>query len=193
MKIITSLFWVLLMQLTMTSAQAVMVTTSVEGFVTEDNAGNNPFGLVFDDSVFLDVTYDDALIAGNDPDEQHLIDSLIDWDFTITLGNYSFGQADVNDPTYTSFYFDNGVFDGVEFFLEHVDIGNYTDLLIEDFDGGRALFAEDYQTMDPIYLEAEWDFSTSVTRPVNNVPEPSVLLLMLTGLLGLALTKKKLN
>jgi len=193
MKIITSLLWVLFMQMVVTSAQAVMVTTSVEGFVTIDNGGDNPFGLSFDESIFLDVTYDDALIVGTSPDEKHFIDGLANWDFTMTLGSFVFGQTDVNDPAYTAFYFDNGAFDGIEFYLEEIDIGNYANLLIEDFNGGRSLFVEDFDLGDPIYLEADWDFANAITRPVNQVPEPSVLLLMLTGLMGIMFLKRQQN
>lgn len=178
------------------NAHALLVTTSVEGYVTLDNGGNNPFGLLFDDAIYASVSYDDALVLGNSPDEMLYIDGMAGWDFNVTLGSYSFSQSDVTDPSYSVLFFNNGVFDGLRFYLDPVDIGNYLELQIEDFNGGRALFVEDSFSLSgvpEIYLEAEWDFSTAVTRPVDviSVPEPSTFVLMLAGILALSFSKKK--
>lgn len=185
----------LIMQFFVTSAYALMVTTTVEGIVTLDNAGDNPFGLSIADTISLDVTYDDALIVGIGTDEEYNIASNAGWDFTMTLGTYSFSQSDVTDSSWSSLFFNQGDFDGINFYLDPIDIGAYTDLVIEDFDGGRSLFAEHSSAL-PIYMEANWDFTTAITVPFTaatgpiTVSEPSVLLLMLSGLFGLAITKK---
>jgi len=175
------------------NAHAIMVTTSAEGVVYLDNGGANPFGLSNGDSIFLSATYDDALVTGVSTDEDVAIDGLAGWDFTITLGSFSFTQSDVTDPTWTTFWFDTGAFDGVEFYLEDIDVGSYSGLLIEDFNGGRSLFAEDLATGAPIYLEADWNFADAVTIPVDPtaVTEPSVLLLMMSGLAGMLVFRKR--
>lgn len=165
------------------SAQAALVSTSLQGTVTEDNGGVNPFGLSNGDSIFASATYDDSVVVGNSPDEQIFIDGLSGWNFTITLGSFSFSQADVTDQTYTSFYFDNGQLDGISFFIEPIDIGNFTNILLEDFNASHSLFAEDASTGNPIYLEADWDFVNAT--PPSAVPLPAAFWLFFSGLMGL--------
>lgn len=163
--------------------EAALLSTSLQGTVTEDNSGLNPFGLNNGNSVFASATYDDAVVVGSSTDEEIFINGLTGWDFTITLGSFSFSQADVNDPTYTSFFFDNGKLDGIRFFLEDIDIDSYAGLLIEDFNGARSLFAEDSDTGFPIYLELDWDFANASTPSA--VPLPATTWIFLSGLMGL--------
>ena len=177
-------------------ANATLVSTTFSGSVTLDNGGANPFGLVNGDSISGSATFDDSLVTGNSPDENILINGLTDWDFEITLGSFSFSQSDVTDPAFTSFYFNNGNFDGIEFFIEPINIGLFSNLLIEDFDGGRSLFVEDVTTGNPVYLEANWDFANATTptpvNPVNPptaVPLPSTLIMLLIGFGALASTR----
>jgi hypothetical protein len=168
-------------------AHAVLVSTSFEGTVTTDNGGTNPFGLTNGDTIFGTAIYDDALVVGGSPNEEIGIDGLAGWDFTITLGSFSFSQGDVTDPTFTSFFFNNGVLDGIVFFIEPIDIGAFTNLQIEDFNGGESLFVEDATTGSPVYLEADWDF-TNASDPVpvdQEIPEPASILLFGAGLAGL--------
>jgi len=166
-----------------------MVITSFTGQVTEDNGGNNPFGLFNGDAISGSAIYDDAELSNVPaPGEQLFLDDYTNWDFSITLGTFTFTQSDVSDPTYTSFWFLENNLDGIEFFLEDIDIGIYLGLLIEDFDGGQSLFVEDFNTGNPIYLEAEWDFANATTRPV---PIPGTALLLGTGLIGAAIVRKR--
>lgn len=170
-----------------TPAHAVLVTTSFEGTVTTDNGGANPFGLTNGATIFGTAIYDDALVLGVSANEAIDIDGLAGWGFTITLGSFTFSQADVTDPTFTTFFFNLGKLDGIEFFIEPIDIGAFTNLLIEDFSGGQSLFVEDATTGDPVYLEADWDFANA-TDPepiVPEIPEPATILLFGAGLAGL--------
>jgi hypothetical protein len=172
------------------SAQAALVITDFTGTVTEDNSGNNPFGLFNGDAISGSAIYDDAELS-NVPGsgEQLFLDEYTGWDFRITLGVFTFTQSDVTDPTYTSFWFVENKLDGINFFLEDIDIGIYLGLLIEDFDGGQALFVEDSGTGNPIYLEAEWDFENAT--PPRPVPIPGTALLLGSGLLGAAIFRKE--
>ena len=171
------------------SVQAALVITDFKGQVTEDNVGNNPFGLFNGDAISGSAIYDDAELSNVPaPGEQLFLDDYTNWDFSITLGTFTFTQSDVSDPTYTSFWFLENNLDGIEFFLEDIDIGIYLGLLIEDFDGGQSLFVEDFNTGNPIYLEAEWDFANATTRPV---PIPGTALLLGTGLIGAAIVRKR--
>ena len=116
-------------------------------------------------------------------------------EFEMTFGSYTFTQNDVTDVNYSKFWFENGKFDGIEFFIESIKIGTYLNLLIEDYNGGRSLFVEDAASGAPIYLEANWDFANaSAPTPVGSgpntsVPTPATLILLLTGLMGLISSK----
>lgn len=149
-----------------TSVQARLVSTSFTGTVTEINGGANPFGLAIGATVYGSAIYDDAELSNvPDPGEQLYLDNYPGWCLRITLGTFAFTQSGVTDPTYTNFWFVENKLDGIEFYLEDIDIGSYLGLLIEDFGGGQSLFAEDFDTGNPIYLEVEWDFA-GATEPV---------------------------
>ena len=168
------------------NTDAALLQTTFNGTVTVDNHGNNPFGLVIGDTVYGVAFWDDARVASG-PDFPVFINGLpsSEWNFTITLGTYSFSQADVTDPAATRFWFDFGSFDGIDFFIESVDIGVFSNMLIQDFSGGRALFVEDMDIGFPVYLEAEWDFPNAVTGPASGppIPIPPSIMLMLPALL----------
>ena len=177
--------------LPITDARGAMVKTSFTGTVTLDNGGasSNPFGLTTGDGIFGYAIYDDAEVAGTPADEDlTLLPDYPGWDFSMTLGSFTFTQSDVTDSTYTTFWFNMGDFDGIEFYIDPIDIGSYLGLVIEDFDGGRSLFAEDSLFGDPIYLEAEWDFANATTVPI-----PGTLLLLCSGLLGAVGLRKKIK
>ncbi|MGF1641472.1 MAG: VPLPA-CTERM sorting domain-containing protein [Rhodospirillales bacterium] len=166
-----------------TPSHAVLVTTTFQGTVTADNSGSNPFGLVTGNAISGSATYDDALVVGTSTDESIAIDGLAGWNFSITLGSFTFGQADVTDQTFTTFFFNLGKLDGIRFFIEPITFTGFGEQTIEDFQGGRALFVEAFPDGLPVLLEAEWDF-TNATAPTP-VPVPAALPLFLSGLAAL--------
>jgi hypothetical protein len=196
-KLLFNRLWIFLcsfclLYLTIVSAHAALVGTSFEGTVTEDNAGNNPFGLSNGDTIFGSAIYDDAELSNvPDPGEQLFLDDYTGWDFSMTLGTFTFTQSDVTDPTYTNFWFVDNKLDGIEFYLEDINIGSYLGLLIEDFNGGQSLFVEDLDTGNPIFLEADWDFENATTPTI--IPVPSTILLLGTGLLAAVKLRKKIQ
>ena len=187
-RLLILIFFLSLLILPISDAQAAMVKTSFTGEVTEDNNGTNPFGLFNGEEISGYAIYDDAEVIGTSADEDLFVDDYTGWDFSITLGTFTFTQSDVTDPTYTSFWFNMGDLDGIEFFIDPIYVGIYLNLLIEDFDAGRRLFVEDADSGDPVYLEAVWDFENATTAPV---PIPGTLLLLSAGLLGVVGLRKK--
>jgi hypothetical protein len=176
-------------------AQSALVTTSFTGTVTADNGGVNPFGLTNGGSISGSVIYDDAVVIGTDANEVVSgISGRSGWNFSFTLGSFTFTQANVTDSTYTDFFFNMGKFDGVRFYIEPTTIGSFSNLQIEDYDGGRKLFVEDSTTGNPVYLEASWNFASGSTpvpvTTVGSVPEPSVLWLLGIGLIGFIVMRK---
>lgn len=178
------------------SAQAALVSTSLQGTVTVDNGGNNPFGLSNGNSVSASATYDDSVVQGNGMSEQIFLQvpDRSGWDFTITLGSFNFSLADVtNDSTYTSFFFNNGSLDGIRFIIESIEIAGVQDILLKDFNASRSLFAEDATNHNPVYLELNWDFANATTPTPAGVPLPAAFWLFSSGLLGLLGVGKQRN
>ena len=169
-------------------SHAVLMETTFSGEVTEDNGGNNPFGLAVGAMVSGVAQWDDDDIVGAGPEEVALF-GLANWEFTITLGSFTFGSDDVTDPGFSAFFFENGDFDGIQFFIEPIDIGAFTNLSVEDSGGGRSLIVRDSGVANPeVYLEVDWDLANATTVVVgpgpDPVPEPAPLALMALGLLG---------
>lgn len=181
------------------SAQAALVSTSLQGTVTADNGGANPFGLSNGNSVSASATYDDSVVQGNSMSERIFLQvpGRSGWDFTITLGSFSFSLADVaNDPAYTSFFFNNGRLDGIRFIIDSIDIAGVPNILLKDFNASRSLFAEDATSHNPVYLEVNWDFVNATTpTPVSTsaVPVPAAFWLFFSGIIGLLGMKKQRN
>jgi len=171
------------------AAHATLVTTSFNGTVTLDNGGVNPFGLNIGDMVSGSATYDNVLVQGVSPNDPIKIDGKPGWNFSVTLGSFSFTQANVTDPTFTGFFFDNGVLGGMAFFIEPIDIGTFTNLLIEDFCVPNQFFVDD-ATTGTGYLDVNWDYENAVTR---QVPLPGMLALFGVGLvsLGVVVMRRK--
>ncbi|MCP3872748.1 MAG: hypothetical protein GY699_06275, partial [Desulfobacteraceae bacterium] len=159
-----------------------LTTQIFKGTVIDVNDGeNNPFGLSLDDSIFLTITFDAAQVTSSpgvsDSEDQLFLTDYTGWDFVINFGSYTFSQSDlIDDPTYSSFWFYEGAFDGLEMY--HInDINGYLDVEIENF-GAAGYIAADWGVAAPYYVEAQWDFTP--------VPIPSSLLLLAMGLLGVA-------
>ena len=177
------------------SVNATLVATSFFGEVTFDQGGANPFGLSNGDAISGTATYDDALVVGASTDEQIFLNPN-GWDFSVTLGSFSFTQATVTDSTFTSFFFNMGALDGLRFFLEPITVGSTSNIKIEDFEAAQRLFAEDADTGNPVYLEATWDFPNATTVPVDPgtpMPLPGTLALLALGLAGFSIVKRRKN
>jgi hypothetical protein len=149
-----------------TSAQAVLVSTSFTGEVTFNNNGDNPFGLTVGDTITASAIYDNAVIAA---DDQYWLDDYTGWDLVIEIGNETFSHSDVTEADYTSFYFASGFIDGIEFFIEDFALPGFDHLLMEDFNAAYSFFVDEWDPDAGLqgtrYLEVEWDFANA-TDPV---------------------------
>jgi hypothetical protein len=149
-----------------TSAQAILVSTSITGEVTLDNDGDNPFGLTVGDTISVSAIYDDAVIVA---DDQYWLADYTGWDLTIDIGTETFSHSDVTEADYTSFYFSGGFIDGIEFFIEDFALPGFDHLLMEDFDAAYSFFVDEWDPDAGLpgtrYLEVEWDFANA-TDPV---------------------------
>lgn len=149
-----------------TSVQAELVSTSFTGEVTLDNGGDNPFGLTVGDTIHAAAIYDDAVIVA---DDQYWLADYTDWNVIIEIGSEIFGQSDVTETDYTSFYFVGGFIDGIEFFIEDFALPGFDHLLMEDFDAASRFFVDGWDPDTGLqgtrYLEVAWDFANA-TDPV---------------------------
>ena len=68
------------------SAQAALVITDFTGTVTEDNSGNNPFGLFNGDAISGSAIYDDAELSDVPGDGERLFLTAVFFD-TVVLGS----------------------------------------------------------------------------------------------------------
>jgi hypothetical protein len=169
-------------------AQAAIIQ-NFQGTVTSVvDDGTNPFGLSVNDKIFLQVAYDPAAVTSSpgDPgseDQLYLVD-YTGWDFTITLGSYTFSQGDLSvaDQDETNFWFFEGAFDGIEFYHTD-DIGTFPGVVLEHFNAAQSMFAE--WDSGSYYIEADWDFTP--------VPIPGAFMLLGSGLVVLVKIRKEFN
>ena len=181
------------------SAQAMSVTTTVNGMVTLADI-NNPFGLMAGDAVTAVAQYDDAGIPATGAFALDL-DSNPAFSLIITLGSFVFEETD-DDRFATGFpqlQFLNGDILGINFTRNQFAFGAFSFLGVESsgaFTLENITFHDQFSLNDlaneNVLLEGPWDFPNAVTVPTNGnpIPEPGTWLLFGTGIIGLFGYKK---
>ena len=175
--------------LTSGPALAVPVTTTISGSVDFADP-SNPFNLAVGDPVTAVAVYDDSVVpaAGSFDLE---FDSAPSFSLTVTLGDFSFVEADVDDfgSGFPILEFFNGDPVGLFFAIDGFAFGAFDDLRLEEDGGGTAWFLDEVLPgPDNILLEGSWDIANAVTVPndvTTDVPEPAAWLLFAGGLAAL--------
>ncbi len=173
-------------------AQAVLVTTTVEGNVDFAVAGN-PFGLAVGDTVTAVAVYDDAGIPAAGPFDV-LFNSGSGNSLTITFGSFEFEEEDDDAflGTFPRLEFTNAAPSGLDFEIDGFSLPGFADLTLGEFSSETRWFLDDNVGSPQVLLEGTWDFANAVTVPVNDpgpgpmvVSEPGSWMLLATGFLGL--------
>ena len=162
---------------------AIPVNFSIQGTV-ENASAMNIFGLSVGDSIFANATFDDSLIASGDV-EFGTDGNAFGSPLTFTVGSQTFVESDDED-------FIGGSFPLLEF---NAGLFSDFDFLSDLFDAEEGLeFVGRNAADDEIgSINGTFDASTASISPVvASVPEPSSMLLMGLGILGLVGAKKKL-
>jgi len=160
-----------------TASHAVPVNFSIDGTVNS-TLGMNSFGLNVGDSVSANATFDDSLISTGDV-EFGTDGNAFGSSLTFNIGSQTFVESDdidFLDDIFPTLEFNGGLFTGFDF------IGDL-------FQSGGLEFAGLNAGIEN--LTGTWDASSVSITPVTNVPEPSSMMLMGLGLLGLVGFKKK--
>jgi len=158
---------------------AIPVNLSIEGTVN-NTLGMNAFGLSAGDSVFANASFDDSLIASGAV-ELGTDGNAFGGTLTFTIGALTFTESDdvdFFDDIFPELAFDGGVFQGFDFVS---DLFNSGGLNFTGIDAGIE------------NVTGTWNIDTLSITPTASVPEPSSMMLLGLGLVGLIGAKRKLS
>ena len=172
--------------------QAAAFNISLEGDV--QFASTNPFGLSVSDTVQLDIAFEDSLVSPTGPSTVRL-DQGANNGLDLVFGSGTFTEADDVDfgssgPFGPRAFFNDGVFDGIEFFTEIP--GTSLALQIRDiFDGPDVIAFFDLYDLNTFDSVVSGEFGVLANAPVSPVPVPAALPLFASALFGLQLLRRR--
>ena len=165
------------------------VNLLIEG--TINSARNtNPYNLSVGDSVFASASFDNNLItsAGSSEIGFGTNGNAFGGSLNLMIGSRNFNEQD--DIDYFGFFptltFDNGLFSCIEFVSE---FGRNSRRLFESF---GLDFDRINQNNGRVQITGSWDISTLSITPTASVPEPTTMMLLGLGIMGLVGSKRRM-